>query len=61
MELLDYIKEHEKSLSDFAKRIGIPQPTLWRIAHKKVRAYGVNAIKIVDGSNGIVSFHDLFS
>lgn len=61
MKLLDYIDQYEKSLSDFAKRIKISQPTLWRIAHKKVRACGLNAIKIVEGSNGIVSFHDLFS
>jgi len=51
--LAKYLEQKNESPSSFAKRSGIPQPTVWRIANSKVRhvlPYTAKAIeKATDG------------
>ena len=61
MDLISYINKHENSLRSFAKRLDMHQPTLWRIANGKCRPSGENILKIVEGTDGLVSLRDLLN
>jgi hypothetical protein len=59
MKLMDYISAYEKNVHRFATRIGVPQPTIWRIVNKKFVPAGRTIKAIVEGTGGKVTPEDL--
>ncbi len=59
MKLMDYITTYEKNIRQFAEKIGLPQPTVWRIANNKFVPTGKTIKAIVKGTGGKVTPEDL--
>jgi hypothetical protein len=54
MDLKTYIGAHEKSVNAFAKRAGVPQPTIWRILNGQQRCGPEIALKLSEATGGKV-------
>ena len=59
MKLEDYISTYEDNLNTFAIRIGVPQPTIWRIVNDKYMPRASTIKAIVKGTGGKVTPEDL--
>jgi transcriptional regulator with XRE-family HTH domain len=59
MKLKDYISAYEKNLYQFAKRIGVPQATIWRIVNNKFMPRADTIKIIIKGTGGKVTPEDL--
>ena len=59
MKLESYISTYEESLNSFAKKIGVPQPTLWRLVNEKYMPSAATIKSIVKGTGGKVTPEDL--
>ena len=59
MKLADYITTYEENLNIFAIRIGVPQPTIWRIVNGKYMPRANTIKAIVKGTKGKVTPEDL--
>jgi len=59
MKLVNYINKYEENLNLFAIRIGVPQPTIWRIVNNKYMPRADTIKAIVKGTKGKVTPEDL--
>jgi DNA-binding transcriptional regulator YdaS (Cro superfamily) len=59
MKLQDYLEKNDIPFSDFAKRVGIAYPSLWRILNKKRNPSKKLCEKIEAVTGNQVTRHDL--
>ena len=59
MELKQYLKEERITHTEFARRSGIPQPTIWRILNRVVIPSPQIALKIEKATAGTVTRMEL--
>lgn len=57
--LAKYLKKRNESVSQFANRSGIPQPTVWRIFNEKFTPSPETALKINQATNGDITCMEL--
>lgn len=59
MELLNYLKENNLSVSQFAELAKMKQVTVWRIVNKKVAPSAKSALEIEKATRGRVGKMEL--
>ena len=60
MTLQKYLKQKKLTTSEFAKQAKVSQPTVWRVANKKVKPTMPVALKIVKACKGGVKLKELY-
>ena len=61
MDLQDWLKLNNTSITDFSKKSGLGRVTVWRACRKQHRPNIETTKKIVQATNGKVNFFDLLS
>ena len=60
MMLQKYLEDRGESLTDFARRSGIPVSNIWRLVHQPWRSISAAiALRIQDETGGAVSLEDM--
>jgi hypothetical protein len=59
MDLDTFLWKNRYTAMEFAKKIDIPTPSIYPLIRRKMNPSLANAIKIVEGSNGQITYPEL--